>query len=215
MGVAIRRAGASDRETVVRLLDEVFRNDPVSSWVFPDPDHRLRTHGKLMGAFLDQVFAEGYVDMTEDGKAVALWLPMPGGPAHEAAASAESAAEAVPETAVDEAVAFREAVDPDNPRVEQIARLMDASHPTHSAHEYLLLIAVDSGLQGQSRGTELISAVLERCDREGVAAYLEASSLRSGRLYERLGFAFTGSTIDLPDGPHMYPMWRDPRPATA
>jgi ribosomal protein S18 acetylase RimI-like enzyme len=118
---------------------------------------------------------------------------------------------AAPDAHADEAVAFREAVDPDNPRVEQIARLMGESHPTDRAHEYLLLIAVDSGLQGQSRGTELISGVLERCDRDGVSAYLEASSLRSRRLYERLGFVFTGRTIDLPDGPHMWPMWRDPQ----
>jgi hypothetical protein len=29
---------------------------------------------------------------------------------------------------------------------------------------------------------------LERCDREGVLAYIEASSERSAALYERLGF---------------------------
>jgi ribosomal protein S18 acetylase RimI-like enzyme len=204
MGVAIRRAGADDREVVVGLLDEVFRNDPVSSWIFPDPEHRLRKHGTLMGAFADQVFAEGRIDMTEDGKAVALWLSMP---AAGDAAEAEDGAHGD-----DDPAAFREAVDPANERVEQIARIMGESHPTDRAHEYLLLIAVDARLQGRSRGTELISAVLERCDREGVAAYLEASSERSRGLYERLGFVFTGRTLDLPDGPQMWPMWRDPRP---
>jgi len=31
-------------------------------------------------------------------------------------------------------------------------------------------------------------AIVERCDREGLPAYLEASSERSAALYERLGF---------------------------
>jgi hypothetical protein len=53
--------------------------------------------------------------------------------------------------------------------------------------------------------------VLDRCDREGVASYLEASSDRSRVLYERLGFVCTGSGIALPDGPTMWPMWRDPQ----
>lgn len=53
--------------------------------------------------------------------------------------------------------------------------------------------------------------VLERCDRDGVPAYLEASSARSRRLYERLGFTFMGTTVDLPDGPAMWPMWREPQ----
>jgi hypothetical protein len=44
-----------------------------------------------------------------------------------------------------------------------------------------------------------------------VASYLEASSDRSRVLYERLGFVSTGSGIALPDGPTMWPMWRDPQ----
>ncbi|MBZ6227966.1 hypothetical protein KVH21_10220 [Streptomyces olivaceus] len=33
--MVIRTAGEDDRERVVRLLDEAFQDDPVSSWVFP------------------------------------------------------------------------------------------------------------------------------------------------------------------------------------
>lgn len=57
----------------------------------------------------------------------------------------------------------------------------------------------------------MIRAELERCDREGLPAYLEASSARSRRLYERLGFHFLGRAVALPDGPPMYPMWREPK----
>lgn len=88
-------------------------------------------------------------------------------------------------------------------------------HPTAEEHEYLLMIAVAPGRQGEGLGTELIRPVLERCDREGVPAYLEASSERSRGLYERLGFAFTGDAVRLPDGPLMWPMWRKPQNTVA
>ncbi|WP_333770398.1 GNAT family N-acetyltransferase [Streptomyces sp. IBSBF 2435] len=197
MGVAIRQAGQDDRAAVNALLDEVFRDDPVSSWVFPDPAYRRRRHGALMGAFLDTALTGGYVDVAVDGSAAALWLSVPAGghPADE-----------------DGPAAFRRAVDPTNERVETIARILDAAHPTERAHEYLMLIAVDSAARSQGRGTELITSVLARCDREGRAAYLEASTARSRALYARLGFVSPGRTVDLPDGPQMWPMWREPMP---
>ncbi|MFJ2767895.1 GNAT family N-acetyltransferase [Streptomyces sp. NPDC087300] len=196
MVVGIRRAGEGDREDVVRLLDEAFMQDPVSSWVFPGEEHRLRMHAGLMEAFFDLALAEGFVDVTEDGAAAALWWSVPAG---------------VPEGEEDGPALLREAVEPANERVELIGRLTDSVHPTDRAHQYLHLIAVRPGRQGEGLGTALVDAVLERCDREGHHAYLEASNARSRDLYARLGFVFMGTTLDLPDGPRMWPMWREPR----
>ncbi|MFI8484747.1 GNAT family N-acetyltransferase [Streptomyces rubrogriseus] len=196
MGVVIRTAGEGDRELVVRLLDEAFQDDPVSSWVFPGAEYRRRTHHRLMAAFADAVFADGRVDLTEDGAACALWLPVP---AEEHAGAEDGPAQ------------IREAVDPENERVELIARLTDGIHPSGRAHAYLWMIGVVPERQGEGLGTALIGTVLDRCDREGLPAYLEASSARGKALYERLGFEFTGRALDLPDGPRMWPMWREPR----
>ncbi|WP_371599427.1 GNAT family N-acetyltransferase [Streptomyces sp. NBC_00564] len=195
MGVVIRTAGEGDREFVIRLLDEAFQDDPVSGWVFPDRAHRVATHHKLMGAFADVVLAEGRVDVTEDGAACALWLSVP---------ADEHGDEEGPGQ-------LREAVDPENERVELIGRLTAGIHPAGRAHEYLWMIAVAPGRQGEGLGTALIETVLDRCDREGIPAYLEASSARSRKLYERLGFELTGRPLDLPDGPQMWPMWREPQ----
>ncbi|MFF2850733.1 GNAT family N-acetyltransferase [Streptomyces sp. NPDC058001] len=197
--LTIRTAGERDREAVTRLLDVAFQNDPVSSWVFPDPEHRRTTHKFLMGAFLDIVLSEGRVDLTEDGDAVALWLSIP---------DTEGGADGAED---DGPAQFRAAVDPDNERVEIVARLTGEIHPEGAAHEYLLLIAVHPDRQGEGLGTALMRPVFDRCDRDGVAAYLEASSERSRELYEKLGFRFMGRTVDLPDGPPMWPMWRAPR----
>ncbi|KUM70759.1 GNAT family N-acetyltransferase [Streptomyces curacoi] len=201
MGVAIRTAGEADRELVVRLLDAAFQDDPVSGWVFPDEEHRRTTHPALVAAFTDIVFADGRIDLTEDGTACALWLSIPAG---------DHGLD--PEHRDDEGPAqLRAAVDPDNERVEQIARLTADIHPSGRAHEYLWMIAVAPERQGEGLGTALVTSVLDRCDHDGVPAYLEASSARSRKLYERLGFELLGRPLDLPDGPRMWPMWREPR----
>ncbi|MEU6254975.1 GNAT family N-acetyltransferase [Streptomyces sp. NPDC047043] len=196
MGVAIRTAGESDRELVVRLLDEAFQDDPVSGWVFPGDEYRRTTHHRLMAAFTEIVLAEGRIDVTEDGTACALWLPVP-------------AEEHEPED--DGPAQLRAAVDPENERVELIGRLTAGIHPVGRAHEYLWMIAVTPDRQGEGLGTALVQHVLDRCDRENVSTYLEASNARSRALYERLGFELTGTPLDLPDGPRIWPMWREPR----
>lgn len=196
MGVAIRRADAGDRELLVGLLDDAFQYDPVSSWVFPDEVHRRKVHGLFMGVFLDIALSEGRVDIADDGAAAALWLHVPAGK---------------PEEEDDTPARMREIADPANERAEQVGRLTGAAHPHDRAHEYLLLIAATPERQGEGLGTALMASVLERCDHARVPAYLEASSERSRGLYERLGFAFTGEAVQLPDGPRMFPMWREPR----
>ncbi|MFF0185262.1 GNAT family N-acetyltransferase [Streptomyces sp. NPDC005244] len=202
MGVAIRVADSGDRELVVRLLDQAFQDDPVSGWVFPDPADRRATHHRLMAAFTDIVLAEGRVDLAEDGSACALWLDVPAGD-HDGG-EGEAPDEDAP-------AQLRAAVDQDNERVELIGRLTADVHPSGRAHTYLWMIAVSPERQGEGLGSALMEPVLDRCDREGLAAYLEASNARSRALYERLGFVLTGGPLDLPDGPRMWPMWREPR----
>ncbi|MFD3653941.1 GNAT family N-acetyltransferase [Streptomyces sp. NPDC058620] len=196
MGVRIRQADERDRDQVVAILEEAFHNDPVSSWVFPDEEHRRAVHGRFLGVFVDVTLDEGRIDLLEDGTATALWLPVPAG---------------APEEEDPTPALMRETADPDNERAELVGRLTGTVHPHDRAHEYLLMIGVSPERQGEGLGAALIDEVLQRCDREGVPAYLEASSERSRGLYERLGFTFTGRTVDLPHGPSMWPMWREPR----
>ncbi|WP_329232732.1 MULTISPECIES: GNAT family N-acetyltransferase [unclassified Streptomyces] len=196
MGVRVRQADGRDRDLVVRILEEAFHDDPVSSWVFPDEEHRRAVHGKFLGVFADVTLEEGRIDLLEDGTATALWLSVPAG---------------APEEEDDTPALMRETADPGNERCELVGRLTGAVHPHDRAHAYLLMIGVSPERQGEGLGDALIRGVLERCDREGTPAYLEASSARSRALYERLGFTFTGRTVDLPDGPPMWPMWREPQ----
>ncbi|MFJ2907086.1 GNAT family N-acetyltransferase [Streptomyces sp. NPDC087212] len=227
MGVAIRTAGQGDRERVVRLLDEAFQDDPVSTWVFPDAAHRRAAHPRLMAAFTDIVLAEGRVDLTEDGSACALWLSIPAGDADGGDTDGDDgtddtdaddgtddtdADDGTDDTDADDGPArLRDAVDPGNERVELIGRLTAGVHPADRAHAYLWMIGVAPDRQGEGLGTALMAPVLGRCDRAGLPAYLEASSARSRALYARLGFTVTGTPLQLPyGGPQMWPMWREP-----
>ena len=76
---------------------------------------------------------------------------------------------------------------------------------------------IDTGIPGdppwvatRGLGSALMHEVLDRCDRDGTPAYLEATSPDSRRLYLRHGFVVTGEIV-LPDGPTMWPMWREPQ----
>lgn len=77
-------------------------------------------------------------------------------------------------------------------------------------HWYLDRLGVAPASQGQGLGGALLAPVLERCDRDGLPAYLESSTERNRALYERNGFALTG-TFPMPaGGPAIREMWRQP-----
>src|SRR3954454_17032844 len=84
-------------------------------------------------------------------------------------------------------------------------------HHPQPAHWYLYYLGTRPGRQSAGIGTALLRPMLERCDSEGVPAYLEATSARNRTLYRRHGFE-DQKALNLPDGgPPMYPMWRQPR----
>jgi ribosomal protein S18 acetylase RimI-like enzyme len=83
-------------------------------------------------------------------------------------------------------------------------------HP-HDRHWYLQGLGTDPPLQRQGLASAALAPMLQRCDTDGVAAYLESTKERNVTFYERHGFRVT-STIDLPDrGPRLWLMWRDPQ----
>ncbi len=66
--------------------------------------------------------------------------------------------------------------------------------------------------EGRGRGlaSRLIAVVTDRCDAEGIPAYLESSDPANVPLYERHGFAVTGE-VEIEGGPTIPLMWREPR----
>jgi GNAT superfamily N-acetyltransferase len=79
-------------------------------------------------------------------------------------------------------------------------------------HWYLHYLGVEPRRQGRGLGGALLDPVLRLCDEGQTGAYLESSTERNRRLYERNGFSVT-DTFNLPrGGPVVREMWREPQP---
>ena len=87
---------------------------------------------------------------------------------------------------------------------------LEANHPDEP-HYYLPVVGVDPDWQGRGIGAALMQPVLERCDRERMPAYLEATTPRNRALYERYGFAVTEEFELANVGPPVWRMWRAPK----
>jgi len=186
-------SSAADEGRAAATMTMAFSNDPIARWVFHDANVYLTYMPPLVNAFGGAAFEHGSADTIDDYGGVALWLP-PGIAADEEAMGA-LVAEAVPAAEHDEVFGFM--------------GQMDEFHPKEP-HWYLPLIGVDVTKQGRGFGGALLAHALERCDRDGLPAYLEATSARSKALYQRHGFQEVG-VIQEGNSPDLYPMLRPAR----
>jgi len=173
-----------DNEAAVRLLVAAFADDPVARWLLPGS---AGSADRVFRPVVEQSAALG--ELAADGAAVAVWLPRAADP---------------PEFDVD--LIPRELT-----RLRTFMALTEQRHPAGRAHLHLVFLGVAPDARGRGLGSALLRARLAEADAAAVPAYLEASSPRSRPLYERHGFRVTGDLILLPDGPPLWPMWRDPR----
>ena len=140
---------------------------------------------------------EGTAYGLEDHVAVALWLAPGVEPDGEALMSL-----------------FQESMD--DQRFEDIGGVFeqfDEHHPTYD-HWYLPLMGVEPASQGRRLGSTLLQHTLDKCDRDGLPAYLEATSPRSRNLYARHGFDDV-ATIQAGSSPPLWAMLREPDPSVA
>ena len=180
----------ADEDRTIATITIAFSNDPVARWVLPDPSRYLAYFPQFIRAFGGAALENGTADSIDDCGGVALWLG-PGVDADEETMGA-LAAEAVPAAEQDSVFAF--------------LGQMGEFHPTEP-HWYLPLIGVDATRHGRGYGSALLRHALERCDRDRLPAYLEATSARSKALYERHGFEELG-VIQANDSPPLWPMLR-------
>jgi ribosomal protein S18 acetylase RimI-like enzyme len=184
---------ATDEDRAIATITMAFSNDPVARWVLRDPDLYLTYWPRVVKAFGGAAFAKGTADSIDDCGGVALWLPPGVAPDEETMGTL--AAEAVP--AGDQEAVFG------------FMGQMGEFHPTEP-HWYLPFIGVDVTRQSRGYGSALLRFALERCDRDRMTAYLEATSPLNRPLYERHGFEELGM-IQEDNSPPMWPMHRKPR----
>lgn len=194
----ISQARPEDVAAISETLAGAFHDDPVFAWATPDPVKRRMRLPRFFALFAEMYLSHQESYLAGGGAGVALWAP-PG-------------ATPIPE---EEAHAFGERMvtllEEDAERAAQIDALLEQHHPAAPCF-YLQFMGVSPAHQGRGLGSGLLTTVLQRCDSTGTPAYLEATSLSNRRLYARHGFE-TVNELTLPQGPPLWPMWREPASA--
>jgi GNAT superfamily N-acetyltransferase len=207
----VRIADAGDTSLVAGIAARGFFDDPVMSWVFRDASTRLAQLQLAFHGLLDTYLPDaGTVHILDDACA-SLWRA-PGfdyASQHDrdGRASAGEGAEGSDSDTGEEPPSdlFPKDV---LKRLMIVGAAMAEHHPT-SPHWYLNVVSTLPERQGQGLGALTLRPVLTVCDDGTHPAYLESSNPRNIPFYERQGFVLTGE-IPLPDGPSLYPMWREP-----
>lgn len=174
-----------------------FQDNEIWEWVIPDDARRARLLFKSYRSRLHHLYLpRGEAWTTPDAVGGALWLP-PGAPKRRLREQLFEALALLPGIGLGGAR-----------RGTRIEELMDAHHPAEP-HWYLEVLSIDPGHQRQGHGSTLLAPVLDRCDADGVPAYLETNRESNLPYYRRFGFELT-ERISLPDSPPLWLMWRDP-----
>jgi len=200
-----RLALAADLPALADALGAAFVDDPMVRWVVGTDDAAACRRSAAAGFFAPGLRAglrrgHTYAGVGDGGAmtGAAIWSP-PDVAMFDDAAVADltgSLAAAAGDAALE--------------RLGAIGELVGVHHPEGRPHFYLFTLG--SAARGRGLGALLVAPVLERCDADGLPAYLESSNPRNLGFYERLGFTAIWDGVPAPGGPLLTGMWREPKP---
>lgn len=93
---------------------------------------------------------------------------------------------------------------------EHTIRTLQTNHPDEP-HWYLYGLGVHPDAQGTGVGSALIRHITDKCDSEGIPAYLETQRESNLPIYEHFGFKLMKRIRLECGGPEMRLMWREPK----
>lgn len=194
----MRPATPADVPAAAAALAAAFETDPVWRWLASPAADWTPSATRWFAAFLrHQLAHHGEVLVDEGVHGAAVWLP----PQRWKGTVGEGMALAVPSVRL-----FRGGL----VRAVRNMAAIEGAHPKAPEHWYLALLGTDPAHQGAGIGSALISGVLERCDEQGLDAYLESSKEENVPYYGRHGFEVVGE-LSMAGGPTMWRMWREHR----
>jgi GNAT superfamily N-acetyltransferase len=192
-------AGPGDDEQLARLIRARFHGLAPSTRLIEDPHERWEGFADAFKLDLADTRQTGRVRTVSDRSAAALWIFHYGGPE--------------PEPLLDERI--RDLMG--QPPAENYLRFAQALHAAHQQllegrrHWHLWILAVAQDREGQGLGSLMIRDGTDLADKAGHPVYLEAANAELIEYYQRFGFEFTGSPVELGKGVQMFPMIREPR----
>jgi len=185
----VRRATTADAPRMCVTAMRAFVDDPVMRWLYPEDDVYLADGGEVFRPAFGGWVRLGEVWCTEEAAAVAVWIP-PGRPEIDFSVDPPPAPPPPDRSA----------------RMEILGAIM-SEHTPAEPHWYLQLLATHPDWQRQGLGAALMGATFERADDAGLPCYLETETIENVAYYRHHGFEVR-SEWDVPDGPHMWGMFR-------
>ncbi len=201
----VRPASLADRELLAHIAATGFYDDPVLSWVLPDDGRRTDQLHFLFGGLVDDMLPDRGAVYLAGRACAAFWRD----PTFEYGRPADQLDETLVDAPDEEPDGQPLFSADDLERLAILGDVMLENHP-HESHWYLNVVSTLPGHQGNGLGSAALDPGLTRCDADGCSAYLESTNPRNRTLYRRKGFVDAGE-IQIPDGPAMLQMWRDPR----
>jgi GNAT superfamily N-acetyltransferase len=197
--VGVAKATFDDRGRLGDAFADAFAEDPIFLWLLAGKAHTDRRLQRFFGVLVrDELrHSDHEVYLTEDGSGGAIWKGI-------------DQWKTPFSTIVRQMPGLTLAFGVTNTRPWSILGAMEKVHP-REPHYYLETLGTRRSAQGKGIGSAVMEGMIERCDREGVPAYLESSNPRNIPFYARHGFVVR-DPVPLPAGaPELTPMWREPR----
>ena len=182
--------------TAAASLVRAFYDDPMLVYMFPDQRSRERALLRFFKFQLIKTYMKrGSAYTTEDCRSTAMWMPPQSGPPPMRDVLAQLPMLFILGRRAGAAL--------------RLVQLVESHHPK-TPHYYLGGLGTDPQWQRRGLGSAVMAPVLEICDRERVAAYLESSKEINLAFYRHHGFEVTGE-VSVPDGSvRLWLMQREP-----
>jgi GNAT superfamily N-acetyltransferase len=197
--MAARVATESDYRAVVDTIAAAFHDDPLWSWVFPNPEKRAEQQATMFGFYVESSLPAGSVLIADKRTSAAIVYTRPG--ERELTPEAEARIEPF----------LVEALGPHaRPVLETLARF-EAAVPDEPPFYYVSFLGTRPDRRGKGIGMGLLAEVCAEADREGRPVYLESTNPENNVRYERQGFEQRADFWTPDEMRIVTTMWREPR----
>jgi ribosomal protein S18 acetylase RimI-like enzyme len=193
---SVRDTAASDAEGVSATLARAFFDDPVMMYIVPDDATRRAKLPRLFKVLLKLALPHGVCHVTAGYEAATIWKP----PGKWHLSLWDYVANGPALLGIFGGDVFRALAMMD--RIEKL-------HPK-TPHYYLQVIGTDPAKQGKGFASKIMRHQLAVSDAAHMPCYLESSKDTNLPIYRSFGFEVTGE-IKIPNGPTLWPMWREAR----
>jgi len=192
---------ASKINKAAALLTKVFRDDPMTVFLYPDIADRLDKKPSFYELNLEHAAVGGELYTTSSFKGIAIWR-FPGDETRQKVGAGEDPRDRLPESMGEGPF-------------ERLMVIVECTYAMHrdlveGKHCYLLFLGVEPGQQQQGIGSLLIKPVLKRADEQGLPCYLETMKEVNLAFYRKHGFRVADEKQIANGGPHIWALLRPP-----